>query len=150
MPIIFSSGCYVPYIYTIIAPLSQASPVFDLLFYRSAGPFYYTFVHCGVSVCSCTWRWLPHPDSVLYNGTCKNAFAREIEVIMRVRVRLRVSCRMHESWQLCSMCRSPCRWPHPPPPVPPFLLTQNQCASTQRLSFCALRSVTSTKVDIRN
>jgi len=47
-----------------------------------------------------------------------------------------------------SMCRSPCRWLHPPPPVPPFLLMQNQCACAQRLSF--LRSVTSTKVDIRN
>ena len=103
MPTIFSSGCYAPYIYTIIAPLSQSSPAFDLLFYRSVRPFY-TFVHCGISVCSCTWRWLPRPDSVPYNGPCK-CFAREIEVIMHVRVRLCgnvcVSRRMRESWQLC-------------------------------------------------
>ena len=34
-----------------------------------------------------------------------------------------------------TMCTAPYRWPHPPPPVPPFLLTQNQRASAQRLSF---------------
>ena len=34
-----------------------------------------------------------------------------------------------------AMCTAPCGWPHPAPPVPPFLLTQNLRASTQRLSF---------------
>ena len=39
-----------------------------------------------------------------------------------------------------TMCMSPCGWPHPPPafpppPVPPFLLTQNPRASTWRLPF---------------
>ena len=101
MPTIFS---FAPYIYTIIAPFSQSSPAFNLLFYRSAKRFY-TFVHCGISVCSCTWCWLPCPDSILYNGLCK-CLAREIEVIMHVRVRLCgnafVSRRIRESWQLCT------------------------------------------------
>ena len=34
-----------------------------------------------------------------------------------------------------AMCTAPCGEPHPPPPVPPFLLTQNLRASAQRLSF---------------
>ena len=33
------------------------------------------------------------------------------------------------------MCIAPCGWPHPLPPVPPFLLIQNLHASVQRLSF---------------
>ena len=34
-----------------------------------------------------------------------------------------------------TMCMSPCRWPHPPPSVSPFLVIQNPHASVQRLSF---------------
>ena len=107
MAIIFSSGCYAPYIYynSYTTPLSQASTVFDLLFYHSARPFY-TIVHCGISVFGCMWvvTLITHPDSIPYNGTCK-CLVREIEVIMHVRVRLCknacVSRRMRESWQLC-------------------------------------------------
>ena len=29
-----------------------------------------------------------------------------------------------------NICTAPCRWPHPLPSAPPFLLTQNLCAST--------------------
>ena len=53
---IFSSGCYAPYIYIYIyiynsctTSLSQASPVFDLLLFRSARPFY-TLNH---DACNC-------------------------------------------------------------------------------------------------
>ena len=34
-----------------------------------------------------------------------------------------------------TMCMLPCRWPHPPPSIPPFLLMQNPHASVQKLSF---------------
>ena len=36
---------------------------------------------------------------------------------------------------VATMCTAPCGWPYPPPPVPPFLVTQNSHASAQRLSF---------------
>ena len=43
MATIFSSGCYVPYIYynSYTTSLFQASPVFDLLFYLSARSLHY-------------------------------------------------------------------------------------------------------------
>ena len=58
---IFSSGCYVPYIYnSCTTSLSQASPVFDLLLFRSTRPFYTrplrSFDRSAVS----HGRWLPH------------------------------------------------------------------------------------------
>ena len=53
---IFSSGCYAHYIHynSCTTPLSQGSPVFDLLLFHSARPFC-TIVHYRVSVCSCMW-----------------------------------------------------------------------------------------------
>ena len=53
---IFSSGCYAHYIHynSCTTLLSQAFPVFNLLLFHSARPFY-IIIHCGVSVCSCTW-----------------------------------------------------------------------------------------------
>ena len=53
---IFSSGCYAHYIHynSCTTLLSQASPVFNLLPFRSARPFC-IIVHCRVLVCSCTW-----------------------------------------------------------------------------------------------
>ena len=60
--------------------------------------------YCGSSTVTNNKQTLLRPDSVPYNGACK-CFAREIEVIMRVRVRLCgnacVSRRMRVSWQLC-------------------------------------------------
>ena len=40
-----------------------------------------------------------------------------------------------------AMCTAPCRWTHPRPPVPPFLLTQK--------FFCAVRSMTLSTVYYR-
>ena len=108
MAIIFSSGCYAPYIYTIIAtPLHFLRLPLSLIFcfIIALGPSTQSSTAESRSlVARELWHWLPRPDSVPYNGTCK-CLARQIEVIMRVRVRLCknvcVSCRMCESWQLC-------------------------------------------------
>ena len=86
--------------------LCQTSLVFDLLLFRSARPFY-TVVHYVFLVCCCTWTSItPSRPWRMYIAYANSILgAREIEVIMRVRVRLClnacVSRRMHESWQLC-------------------------------------------------
>ena len=75
------------YIYTIIAiPLHflQASSAFDLLFHCSARPFY-TIVHIVESRFAVA-RDVDYP--VLIPSRTMVRFAREIEVIVRVRVRL--------------------------------------------------------------
>ena len=104
MPIIFSSGCYAPYIYTI--GNSSTFSVFPCL--RSSVLSQRLALLSSIAESrSAVARDVDYPvpaDSVSYNGACK-CFAREIEVIMRVRVRLCgnacVSRRMRESWQLC-------------------------------------------------
>ena len=60
MATIFSSGCYAPYIYTIIAtPLHFLRLPLSSIFCFILALGLYTIVHCRISVCSCTWCWLP-------------------------------------------------------------------------------------------
>ena len=100
-----NSDCYALY-----TTLSQVCSVFDLLLFRSTRPFS-TDIHYGVSVMGV--------DYSILTMTCVNCIhnisAREIEFIMRVRVRLCLNACVltQNAWELGALLPWACYFPDP-------------------------------------